>query len=227
MIGLPTGLLGFPAMLLAGATASLHCTAMCGALGAHHARAAGSRPMASALLWLHGGRVLGYALLGAGAGAIGQRLLRWLPDIQAGRLLQAAAALMLLGIGLQLLQRAPVQPPCCAPAETRPTEAAASAQALLLRGLLWALMPCALFYSVLLLAALSGRMFDGALIAGGFALGGAPLLAAAGWRSRMSNARAGAGWLLAFGLLSLAASLLMPSDASSAWCATPSPVSLR
>lgn len=229
MIALPTGVLGFPAMLLAGGAASLHCTAMCGALGAHHVRAAGTRPIASALLWLHGGRVLGYLLFGASAGAIGQRLLRLLPDIQAGRLLQAAAAVTLLGIGLQLLHRSRRPAACCAPLAASPAASGASRSRLLLRGLLWALLPCALLYSVLLLAALSGRALDGALIAGGFALGGAPLLAAAGWRSagRASvSPRRRAGWLVALGLLSLGASLLMPTTTSSAWCATPVPVEL-
>lgn len=229
MITVPTGVLGFPAMLLAGAAASLHCTAMCGALGAHPLRAAGARSMASSLLWLHGGRVLGYTLFGASAGAIGQRLLRLLPDIQAGRLLQAAAALTLLGIGLQLLHRSRTPAACCAPTAASAPNSGASRRALLLRGLLWALLPCALLYSVLLLAALSGRALDGALIAGGFALGGAPLLAAAGWRSAARTARSPrshAGWLVALGLLSLGASLLMPMNSNPAWCATPSQVAL-
>ena len=226
MIALPVTVLGFPAMLLAGAGASLHCTLMCGAIGAHHARAAGARPMASALLWLHGGRVLGYALFGASAGGIGQQLLRLLPDIQAGRLLQAAAGLMLLGIGLQLLHRARATPACCPPRAADKPRAAATRHALLLRGLLWALLPCALLYSVLLLAALSGRALDGALIAGGFALGGAPLLATSGWRSAIAghHGRRRGGWLIALGLISLSASLLQPVDATNPWCATPTRV---
>ena len=221
MIGAPIAVLGAPALLLAGTAASVHCVAMCGALSAQQSRAAGDLPMATALLLLHGGRVLGYSLLGAVAGGIGQGLLRHLPDPSFGRALQMLAALLLVVIGIRLLVRKPALPACCRPAAR--AVATPSPSGLLLRGIAWAAVPCGLLYSVLLLAALSGHPFDGALLAGAFALGGTPLLALVGWRSRAAWPQRRTGWwLIAIGLLSLTATVLVPADALHSWCATPS-----
>ena len=220
---LPVAVLSAPALLIAGTAASVHCVAMCGALSAQQSRAAGGMPMAKALLLLHGGRVLGYAALGALAGGIGQGLLRHLPDPSLGRALQMLAAALLVAIGARLLLQKPALPACCLP--TVRLRTAASPFGVLLRGLAWAAVPCGLLYSVLLLAALSGRPFDGGLLAGAFALGGTPLLAVVGWRSRAGWPRRRAGWwLITIGLLSLAATVLLHSDALRNWCAAPTPV---
>lgn len=224
MNALPVTVLGAPALLLAGAAASVHCVAMCGALSAQQARAAGALPIGRALALLHGGRLLGYAALGAVAGRIGQQLLRHLPDPALGRLLQLLAAALLVAIGAALLLRPAAGAACCRPSLQAPRRGAAVA--LLLRGVAWAALPCGLLYSVLLLAALSGRALDGALLAGAFALGGTPLLALVGWRSRALWPRRRSGWwLVAIGLLSLAATVFVPSDPLRSWCAAPAPVS--
>ncbi|MDP3293998.1 MAG: sulfite exporter TauE/SafE family protein, partial [Nevskia sp.] len=182
MIWLPGAVLTAPAMLLAGTAASVHCAAMCGALSAHQTRAAsGGLPLPAALAWLHGGRVLGYGLLGAATGTVGQALLTHLPSPEYGRLIQSGASLVLVAIGVRLLRKRPRTPSCCQGAMAR--KPGAGRLALLLRGLAWAAVPCGLLYSVLLLSALSGNGFDGGLLAAAFALGGTPLLAAIGWRS--------------------------------------------
>ena len=53
MIWLPGSLLTAPALLLAGAAASVHCVAMCGALSAHQTRAAAvGLPLGLLQFWL-------------------------------------------------------------------------------------------------------------------------------------------------------------------------------
>lgn len=223
MLWLPGSVLGPPGMLLAGAAASVHCSAMCGALSAHHARAAGTVPLATAIGWVHGGRVLGYAAMGGLAGFMGQAILRHLPGAVAGLMLQAAAALALVIIGLRLLLRSAAPTGCC-PSRVLTANAGLSTRPLLLlRGALWAAVPCGLLYSVLLLSALSGNGIDGALAAGAFALGGSPLLAAIGWHAARGGSgtgpRRGRGWwLLAVGLTGLAATASLPSAFPESLC---------
>jgi sulfite exporter TauE/SafE len=218
---IPGATLGAPALFLAGSAASLHCGLMCGALSAHHARAAGTMRPAAVLAWVHGGRILGYGLFGAAAGFAGQSLLLHLPGLVGGRVLQALAALCLAGVGASLLLRRDSPEPCCTRQPARFLSHWPLRAALLVRGLLWALVPCGLLYSVLLLAALSGDALSGGLLAAAFACGGTPVLAAVGWSGRRRQSglrRAAGGWLLALGLAGLAAILLLPAEAVSGWC---------
>ncbi len=222
MIWLPGSLLTAPALLIAGAAASVHCAAMCGALSAHQTRASHRLTLPATLGWLHGGRVLGYGLLGAVAGSVGQGLLRHLPSPDLGRLIQASAALVLVAIGLHLLRRPLQAPTCC---QAAPPRAGGNGRiALLLRGISWAAVPCGLLYSVLLLSALAGNGFDGGLLAAAFALGGTPLLAAIGWRSARGgngdwSRRRSGWWLIAVGTGGFAASWLLPAIGGAGWCA--------
>lgn len=222
MIWLPGSLLTAPALLIAGAAASVHCAAMCGALSAHQTRAAaGKLPLPTALAWLHGGRVLGYGLFGVAAGIAGQTLLGHLPNPEIGRLIQSGASLVLVAIGLRLLGKRPRTPGCCQGDSGR--QPGAGPLALLLRGLAWAAVPCGLLYSVLLLSALSGNGLDGGLLAAAFALGGTPLLAAIGWRSARRggtgwNPRKAGGWLVAVGLAGFAATWWWPMASAAGWC---------
>lgn len=221
MIWLPGSLLTAPALLIAGAAASVHCAAMCGALSAHQTRASHRLTLPATLGWLHGGRVLGYGLLGAVAGSVGQGLLRHLPSPDLGRLIQASAALVLVAIGLRLLRR-PLQAPACC--QAAPPRAGGNGRiTLLLRGVSWAAVPCGLLYSVLLLSALSGNGLDGSLLAAAFALGGTPLLATIGWRSARRGSggwhpRKAGGWLIAVGLIGLTAIWLSPAVIADGWC---------
>lgn len=221
---LPWSTLGVPALLLAGAAAGIHCTAMCGALGTHHLRAAQGLPAAEALFWLHSGRVLGYGALGLAFGALGQSLLRHLPAPWIGAALQATADLALIGVGAQLLAVRKPAPACChAPAPPKSAWIELPPWLNLFgRGLLWAAMPCGLLYSVLLLAALSGDAASGGLLAGAFALGGTPLLAAVAWRGArraQPGSRLAGWWLIGLGVLGLAAILVLPHAGLPGWCA--------
>jgi sulfite exporter TauE/SafE len=281
----PGAMLSAPALFLAGTAAGPHCALMCGSLSVYHARAAKGRiGLGSALLWTHAGRMLGYALFGAAAGAMGQPLLRRLPEVLLGRGLQGAAAAAILLTGAWMAFTRQATPNCChkplplatvgvprrrfagggdapAPADHAPPVRLAALRATPLpppgrsspaergsgsrpanggrqgrtvhwpqqvqhaaRGLLWAAMPCGLLYSVLLLAALSGSLQQGALLAASFALGGAPLLAAIGWSgarrpSPQLATRMSGYWLMGLGGIGLLAVLTMDAKLA-AWCAT-------
>ena len=214
---LPGATLGAPALLLAGLAASPHCALMCGPMAALGGRGLATGSPRQALLLTQAGRVLGYATLGALAGASGQWLMQLLPALATGRLLQAAAAVASLALGLWLLLGKGRLAGCCA------SRSGASLPPLL-RGLLWAALPCGVLYAVLLLAMLTASARDGALLAGAFALGGAPLLALIGWLGARRPAaplaaRAAGLWLVVLGtatLLMLAGGAFVP-----AWCASP------
>ncbi len=219
---IPGSVLSAPALFLAGSAASVHCALMCGAVSAHHARAARPLPLTQSLAWIHCGRVLGYAAFGVLAGAAGQAIVLHLPNASTGRLLQGGAALVLVLIGLRMVVSPRLAPACCQIPTKQPFKHWPLRLELLIRGLLWAAIPCGLLYSVLLLCALSGDFVTGGLLAGAFALGGAPLLAIVGWRGARGGSalsRQGTGWwLIALGLAGLAAILVMPSIGGTAWC---------
>lgn len=222
-VWLPWPVLSVPALCLAGAAAGIHCSVMCGALGAHHLRARQGLSAPVAVAWLHAGRVLGYGALGALSGLLGQSLLRRLPDPWFGTALQAVADLALVGVGVQLVAARKPAPACCQP-PLRNTRLAALPPwlNLSLRGVLWAALPCGLLYSVLLLAALSGNALGGGLLAAAFALGGTPMLAALAWRGARGTAqpasRTAGWWLIGLGLLGLAAILVLPHGGLPSWC---------
>jgi len=186
--------------LLAGIVASPHCALMCGPLQALQLRRPGMGPR-TALLWLQAGRITGYALLGAAA-ATGGLLLRQLPEAALRLPLQALSALVLLVLGLQQLRR-PATPGCCPPAAAR----APARRSLhpFLGGLLWALLPCAALYAMLLLAMLSGSPLYAALLMAGFGLGTTPLLGAGGLLLQRAGRARGPLRLAAAGLLIAAA----------------------
>lgn len=170
-----------PALFIAGATTSVHCALMCGAINAAQLRAHGSVPLRRALLLVHGGRVAGYALLGALAGALGGRLALWLPAEAIGRALQALAALALVAAGLQqLTKRGQIHFSHGGCAATREKKMDLTPFSLLAHGLLWALVPCGILYTVLLLGALTTSAASGALLLGAFGLGTVPLMGISG-----------------------------------------------
>jgi len=184
-----------PALFLAGATTSLHCALMCGAVNAAQARSHGPVPLPAALALVHAGRVLGYALLGLLAGALGARLAFWLPDVAGGRALQGLAALALIAAGLQQFGVRPL---------VRANHAACLRDGgmggiggltpmgfpprlrLFSQGLLWALMPCGILYTVVLLAGLTASPVAGFLLLAAFGLGTVPLMGASGGLLRLA-----------------------------------------
>ncbi len=144
-----------------------HCLAMCGLGCAGVARAAGGSNRYGTALF-HVGRLSGYTLLGAVAGASAQGL-GWLTAQTS--VLRPVWTLLLLGtlaFGLWMLfnaqqpgwletlgRRVWVQAKTFAMAWGRGAPLAA--------GSLWALMPCSLLYSALLVAMLSGSAINGAV----------------------------------------------------------------
>jgi sulfite exporter TauE/SafE len=170
-----------PALFVAGASTSLHCALMCGAINAAQVRSQGPVPLRQTLLLVHGGRVLGYALLGALAGALGARLALWLPDALAGRALQGVAALTLVVAGAQQWHghRRHARPDGCGP-RAPVTHRLPPRARLFAQGLLWALMPCGILYTVVLLAALGADALAGLLLLAAFGLGTVPLMGVSG-----------------------------------------------
>lgn len=217
-----------PALFVAGASTSLHCALMCGAINAAQVRSHGAVPLRQALLLVHGGRVLGYALLGALAGALGARLALWLPDALSGRVLQGLAALALLAAGLQQVGDGLLIPGhgrgSCG---MRPGIRSPSPIRLVGQGLLWALMPCGILYTVVLLAALSASPVAGFGLLAAFGLGTVPLMGVSGsllgavMRTRHTQGlrHAAGAALVTLGLAGLVLATLSPDGLAEMFCA--------
>jgi sulfite exporter TauE/SafE len=217
---------------LMGVVGGPHCVAMCGAACAGIVQPAGNHKN-RALLTFQLGRVLGYALLGGFAAASMQGL-GWL-TVQSAALrpvwsLFHVAALVL---GLVLLFNA--QQPVWLERWGRSVWLRARAWGLgagqglpLVLGMLWALLPCGLLYSALLVAAMAGGPEDGAVVMALFAAGTSITMVAGPWlwlrlklRSpgdgawgvRLAGAAlaASSGWALWMGLV----------HSTAPWCVTP------
>lgn len=143
----------------------------------------------------HLGRIAAYALLGSLAAAAMESL-AWLTN-QAVALQQLWAlmhvAVMAWGLAMLVQARQPmwleragrsvwsrVQPVVTAPGGS------------LAAGFAWALMPCGLLYSAVLVAALSGGAWQGALSMAAFAVGGAVWLLLAPWLWRLGQSHVNA-----------------------------------
>ena len=171
--------------LLMGLAGGPHCVAMCGAACAGLGQAAGERRVQT-LMAFQLGRLLGYSLLGALAAASVQGL-GWLTTQSAAirpvwTVLHLAA--MALGLVLMLQARQPVWLEQSARrlwANVRRFHERRGVLAPLVVGALWALMPCGLLYSALMVAALSSHALDGALTMALFALGSSVSLWAGPW----------------------------------------------
>ncbi len=179
-----------------------HCIAMCGAAcGTLHARSSNPPigqsthavsctvrrfplPVVSQVPWsFYLGRLLGYGLLG-GVAAETLHGLAWLSDkSHVFQPLWTFSHTLIFAWGLLLLFTG-----------RQPQWAVARAQAIwgwlrsrtqhprlgfLLTGMVWALLPCGLLYSAVLLASLQSQWLQGALVMMAFATGSALLLAAA------------------------------------------------
>lgn len=161
-----------------------HCVAMCGAACAGIGQAAGARGK-TALAAFQCGRVVGYAALGALAAASLQGL-GWL-TVQSAALRPVWSlfhvAAVLLGLTLLLSGR---QPLWLDAAGRRIWTQARSvgrmhAAAPFALGALWALLPCGLLYSALLVAALAGGPWQGALVMALFSVGTSVAMVLAPW----------------------------------------------
>ena len=158
---------------LMGLVGGPHCLAMCGAACGGVVRGAGAKPVPG--MWtFQSGRLLGYSLAGAAAGAAVQSF-AWLSSHTAAlRPVWTLFHLVVLLWGLMLLAQAR-QPAWVESAGrgvwSRVRPMAQRRGGLLATGALWAFMPCGLLYSALLVASLSGGPLQGALSMALFAIG--------------------------------------------------------
>ena len=190
-------------LLVTGLLGSAHCVAMCGGAAASISAGAGG---SYRLLWVHAGRVLGYAGLGAIAAASGGALFESMKLSQMVRPLWFLANMLAIGTGLSLLilARQPrwfdamgarlnslLRPRQLAsyPLTYQPSArlpAAQSAGRLLTLGAAWAALPCGFLYSALLLVMVSADPLTGATAMAGFAAATAlPLLALQWMKSKL------------------------------------------
>ncbi|MDB5965632.1 MAG: hypothetical protein JWQ72_2132 [Polaromonas sp.] len=187
-----------------------HCLAMCGAACAGIGSAGKARGSRS--LWLfQAGRLAGYSAMGALA-AMSMQGLGWLSTQSTAlrpfwTLFHVAAAL--LGLTLLWQARQPVWLEQGARAvwrRIRSGNPAAGSAAPLVVGLVWALLPCGLLYSALLVAALSADALHGALVMALFASGSAVSLMAGPWLLLGLRRTPGSGrWAIRLSGLALAA----------------------
>ena len=176
--------LAFTALIM-GLAGGPHCVAMCGAACAGMGQVAGAHQN-RALLSFQLGRWLGYSLMG-GLAAFSVQALGWLTVESAAlrpvwSMLHVAA--VVLGLLLIWQAKQPVWLDQSAQqlwAKIRRLNANLGKIAPMAVGALWALMPCGLLYSALMVAALTGNVLDGALTMASFALGSGVSLGMAPW----------------------------------------------
>ncbi len=219
--------------LLMGLVGGPHCVSMCGAACAGIGQAAGARKN-SAILGFQLGRVLGYSALGAVA-AVSMQGLGWM-TVQSAALRPVwtmfHVAALLLGLVLLLRAQQPVWLELAGRRIWTYAKAMGAGAAPVVLGSLWALLPCGLLYSALLVAAMAGGPVDGAFVMAAFALGTSVTMSAAPWLwlklRGNSVAKSGSGsWGVRLAGLALAGSsgwaLWMGLVHNTApWCATPS-----
>nr|WP_315207617.1 sulfite exporter TauE/SafE family protein [uncultured Albidiferax sp.] len=171
--------------LLMGLAGGPHCAGMCGAACAGVVRLGkkdtGAR---QGMLQLQAGRLLGYTLAGALAAATVSTLAWLTAPAAALRPVWTLfhVAVLVWGGTLLVLARQPLWVDGLGRdlwTNLRPRLAGKSW--IVLAGAAWALMPCGLLYSALLVASLSGGPLDGALCMALFALGSSITLVAGPW----------------------------------------------
>jgi uncharacterized protein len=171
--------------LLMGLAGGPHCIAMCGAACAGIGRTSEGANTRS--MWVfQAGRLAGYSALG-GIAAVSMQGLGWLSVHSAAlrpiwSLFHVAAAL--LGLMLLWQARQPIWLENTARkiwGKVRQATSGVRGGAPLLIGVLWALLPCGLLYSALLVAALTSNMLEGAAVMALFALGSSVSLMAGPW----------------------------------------------
>lgn len=180
------------AILIASLAGSLHCAGMCGAFvtlacGLEQGRASEKAKLQACY---HGGRLVGYALLGAGAGALGQAI-----DFGASAAgfthaasLLAAATILLVALGVALracgvrLPHAPAPKPLqkMFRAGLGLVSGATPTRRALAIGSLTALLPCGWLYAFAIVAAGTAHPLSGAAVMAAFWIGTVPILAAVG-----------------------------------------------
>jgi uncharacterized protein len=195
--------------LFMGLAGGPHCVAMCGGACAGISRAAGER--STRALWtFQFSRMVGYALFGAFAAGSVQGL-AWLGTNTAvlrpvWTMFHVAA--LLLGAVLIWQARQPAWMENFGQIiwrKVRPVVVSMGQRAPVVLGVAWALMPCGLLYSALLVASLSAHAVEGAAIMALFSIGTSISLTAGPWLLlRLQGGRSGA-WGIRLAGVALAA----------------------
>ena len=215
--------------LLMGLAGGPHCIAMCGAACAGIGRSSGGENTRS--LWaFQAGRVVGYSALG-GLAAASMQGLGWLSVHSAAlrpvwTLFHVAAAL--LGLMLLWQARQPVWLENTARkvwSRVRSVTSGSKGGAPLLLGVLWALLPCGLLYSALLVAALTSSVVEGVAVMALFALGSGVSLMAGPWLWLRLRRQGSGRWAVRLAGLALFATSLWAlwmglAHNTAPWCLT-------
>ena len=225
--------LAFTALLM-GLAGGPHCVAMCGAACAGIVRTQSGQ--STRALWVfQAGRLLGYSALGALAAASMQGL-GWLSVHSAAfrpvwTLFHVSAAI--LGLMLLWQARQPIWLENSARkvwhgvrSITGSLKGNATLAPIGLMGVLWALLPCGLLYSALLVAAMTSSAAQGAGVMALFALGSGTTLMAGPWLWLRLRGQGSGQWAIRIAGLALLASsvwaLWMGLVYNTApWCLTP------
>lgn len=196
--------------LLMGLAGGPHCIAMCGAACAGIGQAAGDR-RTSAMWLFQVGRILGYSAMGALAAASMQGLGWMTVQSAALRPIWTMFHVAVLMVGLVLMVNAQ-QPIWLEQAGKKLWHAARSLvvsrglSGTLVLGVVWTFLPCGLLYSALLVAGLTGRAIDGALVMGLFAVGTSVSMMLGPWLWLRFGSNSNGDWGVRLAGLALAAS---------------------
>ena len=196
------------AALIMGLAGGPHCVAMCGTACTGIGHAAGPHTN-RALVSFQVGRMLGYSLLG-GLAAFSVQALGWLTVESAA--LRPVWSMLHVGafvLGLLLVWQAkqPVWLDQSAQqiwSKIRRLNSNLGKVAPVAVGSLWAFMPCGLLYSALMVAALTGNAFEGAVTMACFALGSGLSLGFAPWLLLKVKTLGDGGWGIRLAGLALA-----------------------
>lgn len=180
------------AILIASLAGSLHCAGMCGAFVTLACGLGNGdvREKARLQVCYHGGRLVGYALLGTAAGAVGKAINVGASGVGLTHAASifAAATIMLIAVGVACRALGVKLPHAHSPktlqrafrlglqfvAKAQPTRRA------LAIGSLTALLPCGWLYAFVVVAAGTGQPTHGAIVMAAFWLGTVPILASFG-----------------------------------------------
>jgi sulfite exporter TauE/SafE len=238
-----TGPLALSAALLA-LYGIAHCAAMCGGFVASTfasppGRPAGKPPVLAALA-MHAGRLGSYGMAGALAGALGATPAALLGSGRFHAILFSLGALALVVTGLRIAGVRLVPPAGTSFAQPLWRRATALARRMgevdsypkrLGLGVLWGWAPCALVYSALPLALVSGSALNGAVVMLAFGAGTLPALLGAGWLIGHGVAlapgpvsrRIAGGAIVVLAVAGILQALGLADTALGAFCVSPAP----
>ena len=220
--------------LLLGFASSLHCLGMCSGIATSLCMAACSahgtaRNLYLSNLLINAGRITGYVVAGAAVGAFGTGLFGVLDHSIAYVVLRWAAAVSLGAIGLSMIGVVSLPAPLLHLGVSigRGTDRIAVAFRLspslgsFAAGCLWGFLPCAMVYSALFYAMLSGSWLNGGVVMLGFGLGTLAPVMAAGMGLPWLRSRAQSPWpqkMVGLGVLVLGVASTLPVAQIVEWC---------